>query len=167
MAPSKKDTLEMVFNEGWQLSFRIDNAESLVVPSLKFDVNLVSTPSTIYSPPYSLLGRKLFFPHPTPLQKDFIYSVPLQPAHILSLFSYDEINPARVGQKFMERIEKESIGSYLQGQIKIDKISFFIDEAPSLLLFQFEAKYNSQMIAIDPLSFSKNQTLKFKYFLFI
>jgi hypothetical protein len=36
-------------NEGWQISFRIHNASSRVEPSLKFDINLVSTPHTLFT----------------------------------------------------------------------------------------------------------------------
>lgn len=49
MMPGKTDTLSMVCNHGWQLSFRMHSAETLVVPSLKFDVNLISNPTTMYS----------------------------------------------------------------------------------------------------------------------
>ena len=37
-------TLLVSLNEGWQISFRIHNASSRVEPSLKFDINLVSSP---------------------------------------------------------------------------------------------------------------------------
>jgi hypothetical protein len=36
--PESDTTLLMVFNQGWQISFRIHNASSKVEPSLKFDV---------------------------------------------------------------------------------------------------------------------------------
>ena len=49
MMPGKTDTLSMVCDQGWQLSFRIHSAETLVIPSLKFDVNLVGSPSSMYS----------------------------------------------------------------------------------------------------------------------
>lgn len=42
-------TLEVILNNGWQISFRIHNASSRVEPSFKFDVNLTSTPSTLFS----------------------------------------------------------------------------------------------------------------------
>ncbi|MCK9254397.1 MAG: HaeIII family restriction endonuclease [Bacteroidales bacterium] len=42
-------TLLVSLNEGWQISFRIHNASSKVEPSLKFDVNLVSTPHTLFT----------------------------------------------------------------------------------------------------------------------
>jgi hypothetical protein len=45
----KKDksdtTLVLTFDEGWQLSFRIHSAETKVVPSLKFDVQIVGLPN--------------------------------------------------------------------------------------------------------------------------
>lgn len=42
-------TLLVSLNEGWQISFRIHNASSRVEPSLKFDINLVSAPHTMFS----------------------------------------------------------------------------------------------------------------------
>ncbi|MHB8084351.1 MAG: HaeIII family restriction endonuclease [Dehalococcoidia bacterium] len=39
------NTLIFYFDEGWSLSFRIHNAESLVMPSLKFDVQIVGLPN--------------------------------------------------------------------------------------------------------------------------
>jgi len=42
-------TLLVSLNEGWQISFRIHNASSRVEPSLKFDINLVSTPHTLFT----------------------------------------------------------------------------------------------------------------------
>jgi hypothetical protein len=46
-------TLLVTMNEGWQISFRIHNASSRIEPSLKFDINLVSSP-------HSLFTNKLF-----------------------------------------------------------------------------------------------------------
>jgi hypothetical protein len=43
--PDSDTTLFMVFNQGWQISFRIHNASSKVEPSLKFDVAPVGFPS--------------------------------------------------------------------------------------------------------------------------
>lgn len=43
------NTLEVVCDNGWQISMRIHNASSIVEPSLKFDVNLVSVPSNVYA----------------------------------------------------------------------------------------------------------------------
>lgn len=42
-------TLIVSLNEGWQISFRIHNASSRVEPSLKFDINLVSAPHTLFT----------------------------------------------------------------------------------------------------------------------
>ena len=44
MKPRSKTTALMVFDAGWQLSFRIHNAESRVKRSLKFDIQLVGQP---------------------------------------------------------------------------------------------------------------------------
>lgn len=43
------NTIEVVCDEGWQISMRIHNASSKVEPSLKFDVQLVSFPSSVYT----------------------------------------------------------------------------------------------------------------------
>lgn len=39
------NTMIFTFDEGWQLSFRIHNAENLVMPSLKFDVQIIGLPN--------------------------------------------------------------------------------------------------------------------------
>lgn len=44
---NSKTTLLVTLNEGWQISFRIHNASSRIEPSLKFDINLVSSPHTL------------------------------------------------------------------------------------------------------------------------
>lgn len=44
-----KTTLLVTLNEGWQISFRIHNASSRIEPSLKFDVNLISSPHTLFT----------------------------------------------------------------------------------------------------------------------
>jgi hypothetical protein len=44
-----KTTLLVTLNEGWQISFRIHNASSRIEPSLKFDINLVSAPHTLFT----------------------------------------------------------------------------------------------------------------------
>ena len=44
-----KNTLIVALNEGWQISFRVHNASSRVEPSLKFDINLISTPQTLFT----------------------------------------------------------------------------------------------------------------------
>lgn len=43
------NTIEVVCDEGWQISMRIHNASSRVEPSLKFDVQLISFPSSVYA----------------------------------------------------------------------------------------------------------------------
>ncbi len=47
--PGSKTTLELYFDCGWQLSFRIHNASSKVEPSLKFDVQITGMPTTLIS----------------------------------------------------------------------------------------------------------------------
>ena len=47
--PNSDNTVEVVCDEGWQISMRIHNASSKVEPSLKFDVQLISLPSTVYA----------------------------------------------------------------------------------------------------------------------
>lgn len=46
---NSRTTLLVTLNEGWQISFRIHNASSRIEPSLKFDVNLVSAPHSLFS----------------------------------------------------------------------------------------------------------------------
>lgn len=43
------NTIELVCDEGWQISMRIHSASSKVEPSLKFDVNLISLPSSVHT----------------------------------------------------------------------------------------------------------------------
>lgn len=43
------NTIEVVCDEGWQISMRIHSASSKVEPSLKFDVNLISLPSSVHT----------------------------------------------------------------------------------------------------------------------
>ena len=45
---NSKTTLLVTLNEGWQISFRIHNASSRIEPSLKFDINLISSPHTLF-----------------------------------------------------------------------------------------------------------------------
>lgn len=47
--PDSKSTAELYLNNGWQLSFRIHNASTIVEPSLKFDIQFVSKPTNIYT----------------------------------------------------------------------------------------------------------------------
>lgn len=46
---NSQTTLMVSLNEGWQISFRIHNASSRIEPSLKFDINLVSTPHQLFT----------------------------------------------------------------------------------------------------------------------
>ncbi len=48
-ADDSSTTLLVSLNEGWQISFRIHNASSRIEASLKFDVNLVSSPQTLFT----------------------------------------------------------------------------------------------------------------------
>lgn len=45
--PNSKNTAELYLNNGWQLSFRIHNASTIVEPSLKFDIQLLGVPSSV------------------------------------------------------------------------------------------------------------------------
>ena len=47
--PNSTDTVILTCDEGWQISFRIHNASSKVEPSLKFDINLIGQPQSLYS----------------------------------------------------------------------------------------------------------------------
>ncbi len=40
--------LELIMDNGWQISFRIHNASSKVEPSLKFDVQLILQPTALF-----------------------------------------------------------------------------------------------------------------------
>lgn len=46
---NSQTTLLVTLTEGWQISFRIHNASSRIEPSLKFDINLVSAPHTLFT----------------------------------------------------------------------------------------------------------------------
>lgn len=46
---NSKTTLLVTLNDGWQISFRIHNASSRIEPSLKFDINLISSPHTLFT----------------------------------------------------------------------------------------------------------------------
>lgn len=48
-APGSDNKVEIVCDEGWALTMRIHSASSKVEPSLKFDVQLVSLPSSIHA----------------------------------------------------------------------------------------------------------------------
>ncbi|GAA8498378.1 hypothetical protein KKKH53_07600 [Helicobacter pylori] len=45
--PKSFNTLELVLDEGWSFSLRIHNASSMVEPSLKFDIKLLSKPESV------------------------------------------------------------------------------------------------------------------------
>jgi len=45
--PRSETTVFITLDRGWQLSFRIHNASSMVEPSLKFDISIIGLPSTI------------------------------------------------------------------------------------------------------------------------
>jgi len=45
---NSKTTLIVKLNHGWELSFRIHNASSRIEPSLKFDINLISAPASLF-----------------------------------------------------------------------------------------------------------------------
>ncbi len=47
--PNSTTTLFLACDEGWQLSFRLHSARGLVEPSLKFDINLLGQPPSLYS----------------------------------------------------------------------------------------------------------------------
>ena len=40
-------TVEIYMDNGWAFSFRIHSASTLIQPSLKFDVQFISTPSSV------------------------------------------------------------------------------------------------------------------------
>jgi len=44
-----KTTVIIVLNNGWKLSFRIHNASSRIEPSLKFDINLLESPKSLFT----------------------------------------------------------------------------------------------------------------------
>lgn len=45
--PNSKTTVIMTFDNGWQFSFRIHNAEDKVATSLKFDIQIIGMPSDV------------------------------------------------------------------------------------------------------------------------
>ena len=47
--PNSDNKLEIVCDEGWALTMRIHNASSKIEPSLKFDVRLISLPSSVHA----------------------------------------------------------------------------------------------------------------------
>ncbi|MSU44963.1 HaeIII family restriction endonuclease [Candidatus Nomurabacteria bacterium] len=53
-----KTTLIVKLNNDWVLSFRIHNASSRVEPSLKFDVNLLSSPKSLFKNTLNIIHKK-------------------------------------------------------------------------------------------------------------
>ena len=47
MKPRSSTTAILNMNQGWQISFRIHNANKFIEPSLKFDVRLIGSPQTL------------------------------------------------------------------------------------------------------------------------
>lgn len=47
LRPNSDNTAELYMNNGWQFSFRIHNASTMIEPSLKFDIQIVGMPTTI------------------------------------------------------------------------------------------------------------------------
>lgn len=47
--PDSNNTVEIICDEGWALNMRIHNASKYIEPSLKFDVQLISLPSSIHA----------------------------------------------------------------------------------------------------------------------
>ena len=43
------DTLNMILDGGWEISFRIHSADNPIVLSLKFDVKLLGNPPILFS----------------------------------------------------------------------------------------------------------------------
>ena len=47
LKPQSDNTAELYLDNGWQFSFRIHNASTMVEPSLKFDIQIIGMPTTI------------------------------------------------------------------------------------------------------------------------
>lgn len=47
LKPKSKTTAIMCFDHGWQFSFRLHNAEDVVTPSLKFDIQIEGMPTNV------------------------------------------------------------------------------------------------------------------------
>lgn len=47
LKPDSANTVELYLDNGWQFSFRIHNASTMVEPSLKFDIQIIGMPTTI------------------------------------------------------------------------------------------------------------------------
>ncbi|MCD8387929.1 MAG: HaeIII family restriction endonuclease [Bacteroidales bacterium] len=46
---SSRTTLNMVLDNGWEISFRIHSASTIVEPSLKFDIQLIGNPPVLFT----------------------------------------------------------------------------------------------------------------------
>ncbi|ADE81763.1 hypothetical protein PRMUPPPA20_14580 [Xylanibacter ruminicola] len=47
LKPKSNNTAELYMDNGWQFSFRIHNASTLIEPSLKFDIQIIGMPTSI------------------------------------------------------------------------------------------------------------------------
>lgn len=47
LKPKSNNTVELYMDNGWQFSFRIHNASTMIEPSLKFDIQIIGMPTTI------------------------------------------------------------------------------------------------------------------------
>lgn len=57
--PKSSNTIELYLDEGWQFSFRIHNASTLVETSLKFDIQIIGMPTSIISIECSWNNKKI------------------------------------------------------------------------------------------------------------
>lgn len=55
---NSKTTVEIYFNNEWALSFRIHNASSRIEASLKFDIQLISSPKSLYKNTLNIIHSK-------------------------------------------------------------------------------------------------------------
>ena len=49
MSGRENTTLDMILDGGWEISFRIHSADSKIVPSLKFDIQLLGNPPILFT----------------------------------------------------------------------------------------------------------------------
>jgi len=49
MKGREDNTLDMILDGGWEISFRIHNADKEIVPSLKFDIKLLGNPPVLFT----------------------------------------------------------------------------------------------------------------------
>ena len=47
MKEKSETTIEIIFDKGWHIAFRLHSAESLVIPSVKFDVTIIGIPAVM------------------------------------------------------------------------------------------------------------------------